>query len=352
MVPNPPPIRCLAFLLVAALSLGGVPGRAEVRMTEIDINDANQRAELLNTGPVPVDLTGWTLQTLSGGSFNLGGIINVNQHLVFNLPTTAVPLIRSRGDCLELFDPNLDALVDRVLFGDNGGAPLDIQIQPASSLARAAGGADPSGASSPTAWTVDFSSTFGNPNNAPAPNFTPTIRINEIIPQGGPTILAELYNLTGGGVNLSGYTLSTGQDSLGLSGFIPASGFAVFDVSGLNFEFSLNLYLFNNAAVRVDQQGLSDLPGSQATWQFVKNLGESLGRFPNGAGPGTGFDLTSSGYPVTLQRMPQTPGNSNMGQTQTSPGHVPVSPVAMVAAAFVLLALAGWKMGGRRGIRG
>jgi len=341
---NPPRIRCLASLLMLALLLGGSPSRAEVRMTEVDINDANQRAELLNTGPAPVDLTSWTLQTLSG-SFPLSGVINVNQHRVFNLPTFAVPLIRNRGDCLELFDPNLDALVDRVLFGDTGGAPLDIQAQAASSLSRAAGGADPGGGTSATAWTVDFSSTFGNPNNAPAPNFTPTVRINEIIPQGGVTILAELYDRTGGGVNVTGYTLTTGQDSVALTGSIPPGGWAVFDITSLTFEFSLNLYLFNSTGVRIDQQGLSDAPGSQVTWLQVKAQGESLGRYPDGQGPGTGFDLSSSGYPVTLQRMPRTPGGANIGQ----PGsvHVPLSPIPTVGAAFVLMVLASWKLAGR-----
>jgi hypothetical protein len=342
---NPPRVCSLAILLVLTLSLGAPLCWAEIRLTEVDINDAIQRAEILNTGPGPVDLTNWSLRTPTGGVFPLSGIINVNQHRVFNLPVGAAPFIRNRGDCLELFDANLDGTVDQVLFGDTGGGPLDLQAQPISSLARAAGGADPDGGSSAKSWTVDFNSTFGGPNDAVAPNFLPSVRINEIIPQGA-TILAELHNTTGGSINLSGYRLTTGQDSLSLSGVIGSGGFAVFDITNLNYEFSLNLYLFRNDLVRIDQQGLSDAPGNQSTWMQVENAGESLGRFPDGLGPGFGFDLPSSGFPVTLQRMPRTPGAPNAGiQSQ----HVPLSPIAACGAALVMiLILARRRPGGRR----
>jgi hypothetical protein len=314
-------------------------------MTEVDINDGTQRAEIFNTGPDTVNLNGWNLVTMSAGAFPLGGTILPNQHRVFVFPAAAVQ-IRTRGDCLELFDANLDDLLDRVMFGDYGGAPLDIQSTPSSSLARTGGTADPSGIGSPTSWTVDFTSTFGSANNAPPPNFTATVRINEIIPQGA-IVLAELFNGTASPVNVGGYRLTTGQSSLVLAGVIPVGGFIVFDVTALTFPFSLNLYLFRNDDVRIDQLGLSDSPGNQSTWSSVVFGGQSLGRFPNGAGPGIGFDLPSSGFPSTLRIMNPTPNQSN--QSGGGGGtRAPVSPIAVLAGALVLVVLAGRRVAGVR----
>ncbi len=345
MNPNPQCTRprIVAFIPAFSLALILLPSvelaRGEVRMTEVDINDGTQRAELFNSGPDSVNLNGWSLRTLSGGNLGLNGSILVNQHRVFTLPAAFV-FIRTRGDCLELFDASLASLVDRVIFGDTGGAPLDIQATPGSSLARTGGGADPTGIGSATAWSVDFTSTFGSPNNAPPGNFAPSIRINEIIPQGA-IIRAELYNTTLNPVNLANYRLTTGQSSLLLSGTIPAHGFAVFDISPITFTFSLNLYLFRNDEVRIDQLGLSDAPGNQFTWNDVIGQGQSLGRFPDGAGPGIGFDLDSSGFPNTLRRMPPTPGANNQGDSGGGGRVVPVSIPALTVGALVLIVLAG-----------
>jgi hypothetical protein len=166
--------------------------------------------------------------------------------------------------------------------------------------------------------------------------------VNEVIPQ-GPNVLVELYNRSVAPVNLAGYKLTNGQDSVAVTGTIAPNGSAVFPITPLNFEFSLNVYLFRNDQVRIEQIGLSDSRGNQGTWLEVKAANLSLGRCPDGQGPNAGFNLATSGYPTMLQRMTQTPAAPNRcsGVPLLSP------PGALVA--FLLLSLAaGWRLA-RRG---
>ena len=326
-------------LAILVLSFVGAPaGRAEVRLTEIKIEAAQQKIELFNSGPSPVNLGGWRFTSLTA-TLDLAGTINAGQFLVFNLPPgPSSDFAHKRGDVLELFDPNLRAIVDRVDFGDTGGAPPDQQSAPSSSLARAQGTADPSGARSAADWTVDFSSSFGSANSVSVPQLSGPVVVNEVIPQ-GPNVAVELYNRSGAPVSLAGYKLTNGQDSVAVSGIIPPNGSLVFPITPLNFEFSLNVYLFRSDQVRIDQIGLSDSRGNQATWIEVKTANLALGRCPDGQGPSTGFNLVSSGYPTLLQRMTPTPAAPNRcsGVPLLSP------PGALVA--FLLLALAaGWRL--------
>jgi hypothetical protein len=289
--------------------------------------------EIFNSGPSVVDLTNWVFRNQSGTSItNLSGTIGVNQFRTFNI----LGQVQKRGDILELFDPALDNLVDLLRFGDSGGAPCDIDSVATSSIARAAGTADPSGVTSATNWSVDFTATLGSTNNVPLPQFNHEVLINEIIPQGG-SIRAELFNTTGQTVNLNGYRLTTGIDQLLLSGLLPAGGFLSFDITALNFEFSLNLYLFRNDEVRIDQLGLSDSPGNQNTWVQARTAGESIGRCPNGNGSQIGFDLPSSGFPFSLRRMPATAGISNNCNLTSG---VPVHWPALAAGALACWTLA------------
>jgi hypothetical protein len=289
--------------------------------------------EIFNSGPGVIDLTSWVIRNQSGTSITpLSGTIGVNQFRTFNLNGS----VQKRGDILELFDPALDNLVDRLRFGDSGGAPADIDSVATSSISRAAGTADPSGVTSATNWSVDFTATFGSANNVPLPVFNHEVLINEIIPQGG-SIRAELFNNTGNAVNLNGYRLTTGTQQLTLSGMLPMGGFAHFDITSLNFEFGLNLYLFRNDEVRIDQLGLSDSPGTQTTWNQARTAGESIGRCPNGNGSQIGFDLPSSGYPFSLRRMTPTVGVSNSCNITSG---VPVGWPAVAAAALACWALA------------
>jgi len=324
-------------LILAALCLA-VSAQAEVRVTEVRIANDPPVVEIFNSGPSVIDLTGWVFRNQSGSSItNLSGPIGVNQFRTFNIQGQ----VQKRGDILELFDPALESLVDRMRFGDSGGAPIDIDSVATSSIARAAGTADPSGVTSANNWTVDFTATLGSTNNAPVPAFNHEVLINEIIPQGGSIVRAELFNATGQTVNLNGYRLTTGINQLVLSGLLPAGGFASFDITSLNFEFSLNLYLFRNDEVRIDQLGLSDSPGVQTTWLQAKTLGRSIGRCPDGGGAQIGFDLASSGFPFNLRTMGPTAGAAN-GCTVAgeASNHVPIGWPALAAVALACWALA------------
>lgn len=333
-------------LILAALSLA-VPALAEVRVTEVRIANNPPVVEIFNSGPSVVDLTNWVFRNQSGTSItNLSGTIGVNQFRTFNIQG----LVQKRGDILELFDPALDSLLDRLRFGDSGGAPIDVDSVATSSIARALGTADPSGVTSATNWSVDFTATLGSTNNVPLPQFNQEVLINEIIPQGG-SIRAELFNNTGQTVNLNGYRLTTGIDQLLLSGLLPAGGFLSFDITALNFEFSLNLYLFRNDEVRIDQLGLSDSPGNQTTWNQAKVLGRSIGRCPDGAGAQIGFDLASSGFPFNLRTMSPSAGSPNSCTVAgESSNHVPISWPALGAAALACWAIAALCFRRRAGI--
>jgi hypothetical protein len=329
----------LSALLVAA------PAWSEVRLTELRIATDPAIAEVFNSGPGVVDLTGWVIRNQSGTSITaLSGNISVGQHRTFNLNGN----VQKRGDILELFDPALESLADRVRFGDSGGAPLDVASVPTSSISRTGGTADPTGITSATNWTVDFTSTLGSANNAPAAQFNREVLINELIPVGA-TIRAELFNNTNGTVNLANYRLTTGIGQLMLSGMVPAGGFATFDITPINFEFSLNLYLFRADEVRLDQIGLSDAPGVQTTWLLTKGSGQSLGRCPDGAGSQMGFDLSSSGYPVNLRQMAPTSGTANSCSSVVAV-HVPVRWPALAAAAVACWAIASGILRRRAGI--
>ncbi|HWN83166.1 MAG TPA: hypothetical protein VNM87_13790, partial [Candidatus Udaeobacter sp.] len=320
-----------ALILTSGFLMG--PASAEVRLSEVRIANSPQTAELFNSGPGTIDLTNWVLRNQSGSSItNLSGTIGVNQFRTFSLNGS----VQKRGDILELFDPALDNLTDRLRFGDSGGAPIDIDSVATSSISRAAGTADPSGVTSATNWSVDFTATLGSTNDVPLPQFNHEVLINEIIPQGG-SVRAELFNSTGQTVNLNGYKLTTGIQQLQLSGLLPAGGFVSFDITALTFEFSLNLYLFRNDEVRIDQLGLSDSPGNQTTWLQAKTVGESIGRCPNGNGSQIGFDLASSGFPFSLRRMTPTVGASNNCSLTSG---VPVRWPALAAAALACWALA------------
>jgi hypothetical protein len=318
--------------------MGALPVLAEVRLTEAKIANDPKTVEIFNSGPAVVDLTGWVVRNPSGSSITpLSGTIGVNQSRTFPILGT----IQRRGDILELFDPALDTLVDRMRYGDAGGASLDIDSVATSSISRATGTADPSGVSSATSWTTDFTATLGSQNNAPAPVFNHELLINEVVPQ-GVQIHAELFNPTGNAINLNNYRLTTGIDQLILTGVIGPFGFRSFDITLLNFEFSLNLYLFRNDEVRIDQLGLSNSPGNQTTWQQVRNEGHSIGRCPDGAGPQIGFDLPSSGYPFNVKVM--TPTLSGPNSCGLSGGgdsnHVPIRWPALAAAALACWAIA------------
>lgn len=327
---SPPRITLVpAALSVVLAFVAPGPGRSAVLLNELKVEDTQQVLELRNTGPdrVPLDLLG--LQTSAGTLFPLaaGDTLEPGEHRVFQLPLAlrAVERVRRRGDVLELFDPALESVLDRMDFGDTGGAPADILAYVPSTIARVTSTPDPSGANSANGWTVDFVGTLGAGNDAATPALGGDVVINEIIPAAGNAVVIELHNRGVVTINLLGWSLTTAQCHVTLAGTLPPGGFRTFLVTPLIFDFNLVVYLFTPGGVRVDQIGLADSPGDQTTYQQVLADGDSFQRFPDGNGPHDGFDLGSSGYPVTLQIGDPTPGGSNPGsglgiETSTAPG--------------------------------
>jgi hypothetical protein len=342
----------ITLLALAVMFPAAAP--AAVLMNELKVEDIQQVLELRNTGPgrVPLDLLG--LQTSAGTLFPLavGDTLEPGEHRVIQLPD-AVPAgtgrVRRRGDVLELFDPALESVLDRMDFGDTGPAPADILAYVPSTIARVTSTPDPSGANSANGWTVDFVGTLGAANDAPAPALGGDVVINEIIPAVGNAVLIELHNRGIATVDLLGWSLTTAQCHVTLAGSLTPGGYRVFLVTPLIFDFNLAVYLLTPGAVRVDQMGLSDAPGDQTTYQQVLADGNSFQRFPDGNGPNNGYDLPSSGYPVSLQIGPPTPGGGNTGGglgigTSEAPGaalRLELGPNPVGAGGRLALALTG-----------
>jgi hypothetical protein len=323
---------------IALAALAATSAPAAVLMNEFKIEDTQQFLEVRNTGPdrVPLDLLG--LQTGAGSLFPLavGDTLEPGEHRVFPLPDAlpAVERIRRRGDVLELFDPALDEILDRVDFGDTGGAPADILADVASTLARVTSTPDPQGTASATAWTVDLTGTLGSANNAATPALGGNVAINEIIPAAANAVVIELYNGGPGPVDLNGWSLTSAQCHIHLAGTLPPDGFRTFLVTPLIFDFNLVVYLFAPGEMRVDQMGLSDAPGVQTTYQQALGNGLSFQRFPDGNGPHSGYDLPSIDFPISVRLGAPSPGAPNPGDGSAiaDEAHAPSARLALEIA--------------------
>ena len=309
------PTLVVSAVSVAAMALPPA-GHAAVLINELKVQDVVQSLELRNTGPGRVALDDLGLQGVGFSIFPLAmsDTLEVGEHRVLTLPVFELEeaaTIRKRGECLELFDSNLDAVIDRVDCGDSGGAPLDIEAEFPSTLARTTPVSDPSGKNSAVFWTVDFTGTLGAPNVVPPPMLGGDVVINEVIPGPDDSVRVEVYNRTALPIDLVGWSLTSAICNVHLAGILPPNGHLVFSVTPLVFTFNLTIYLFDPTDERVDQMGFSDAPGEQTTYAQVLGDGESFQRVPDGAGPNDGYDLPTIDFGGTVQANPPTPGGPN-----------------------------------------
>lgn len=214
-------------------------------------SDTDQHwVELYNTGPTPVDLTGWTLERaksawdldvpLSGviparGWFVVGEVAAPAADLVVPLldlgnasgSADAIRLLSPRGvivDTLVYGAPNTDGWDDDARLATPLTAPSPIS---GLGLARAVDGDDSDDAS------LDFVNqvaTPGGPNGGPAPATCDagqvTLLINELFPN--PTGVddgwewVELHNHGPRSLDLSGWVIEAGTSGFSTSGALPA----------------------------------------------------------------------------------------------------------------------------------
>ena len=304
------PHRPLQFaVFLAALLLNGTWAQAEIYLNELVVR-GTEEAEIYNSGPDAVDLTGWLIRG-TDGDFMIpnGTVISVGQYLAF---ADLGGIMSNLGGDVDVID-DIKLSRDSVDYGQLGGAPL-AHDEAAVSMSRAPDASsepplDP--ANDADLWTLDFSSTFGSANDAPDPNLGSTVVINEM----GYTTLGvvvlndsvELYNPTGGAIILVDWILSFGAGTSVViaSGTISPSDFYVEKLpASIELDTTQLTYLFDETGVRVDQLGWSGT---------VARGGDDscLGRCPDGAGTHDGFDVESSEVGDTVFEAACTLGGTN-----------------------------------------
>jgi hypothetical protein len=310
--------RAISVFGLVAVTAASVP--AAVTINEMKLKGV-EFIELYNSGPAAVDVTGWTLNDGTGPEV-LAGVIAAGG---FKNVATTLGLDNS-GAVVELRDAS-GVLVDRVGYGNRGGAPLGFN-----STGRFPDGDDTDDDARDfeyvhAAWNAG-AETPGAPNVQGAPNLGSTVLLNEIAWQGDNVAsfdAIELYNPTAAPVSVQGWWVSDADGFCQIQNAIvvPAGGWAVLNkgdagegMDCLSFEEiaisgSDCMYLFYQSPlggqpVRVDQLGL-DTNGPGA------GLGETYQRCEDGAGPNDGYDYPSSGGGATYYSGGPTLGGTNNG---------------------------------------
>ncbi|MCK5399956.1 lamin tail domain-containing protein, partial [bacterium] len=115
--------------------------------------------------------------------------------------------------------------IDQVAYGVEGGAPIAYTGYSTARVATTGNDADD--------WNRDTTPTFGSVNDAPAVSLGTSVVINEYMKDAGSdTNVLELYNPTGGDIDVTGWLFTDADDSVGgigtLSGTVTADSYLVF----------------------------------------------------------------------------------------------------------------------------
>ena len=287
------------------------PPAGRVRVDALDkvvINEflpkGTEWAELYNSMAVSVTLTGWYLDDADcgAGTSTIGTVeLGPGDYFVVNAGDAGDNFdLDNSGDVLVLCNGD-DAEVDRVAYGDEGGAPLS-----SDSTARPSDGVDTNDFARD--WNLDSTPTPGSANDAPAVMLGSSLILNEFdnYPVSGNDMV-EIYNPTGSTVSLTGWYLSDGDAVAPIvtSVSVPPGGWLVLEetvdwTATMDFSSSDVGYLFQPDGVRVDQIGWAG--------EFED---DTFQRICDGDGPNDGYDWPSSGGGVTWFDLPATLGTTN-----------------------------------------
>ncbi len=281
-----------------------------VYLNEVVVQGA-EKVELYNPDADSLDISGWTI-TGSNGSFSIPGgtFVPPAGYREVSFPGDIMGDLGGETSIADLTDTEQDV----VKYGQAGGAPLP-PPGASTSLCRAPDGSaappffDDPGYSDAGNWTLDLTSTFEAPNDAPPPVLGTTIRLNEVNPAPGGNEY-EYFNPfpLAANIDITGWWLTDGLSVVVLNGIVPGGG-VLAQVLPTQIELTLLAYLFDADGVRVDQIGLLGAP-----------LHEDLciARCPDGAGPADGFDYLTSGGGVTLLPLACTLGELNTTNPECS----------------------------------
>jgi len=300
---NSAPRILLSTAAIALALLAGVTrSDAAIYLNEITTQPVTlTRAELYNSGPATVTLTGWKI-------FGSRGEFTIQSQIT--LPPGSRTVISSLGD---IFDPigglagiidDLGRQGDRVRYGTVGGAPAapGSSMLGAVSLARTPDASNvPAPPISPALdgrfWTIDLSPTFGAPNDIPNPNLGRDVCINEMMTNPTPSLPDSIEicgpaMFTGGNVNLNGWYVSTAYGVQFLSGLVPSSGLLGIGIeTRLSLDNAYRIDLYDPNGVRVYQKSTYNAPEPRST---------CYGDCPDHAAPPDGWDYLTCGGGVTF----------------------------------------------------
>ncbi|MCK4643854.1 lamin tail domain-containing protein [bacterium] len=180
--------------------------------------------------------------------------------------------------------------IDQVAYGVEGGAPIAYTGYSTARVATTGNDADD--------WNRDTTPTFGSVNDAPAVSLGTSVVINEYMKDAGSdTNVLELYNPTGGDIDVTGWLFTDADDSVGdigtLSGTVTADSYLVFtrDAGTPMADVVIsgdNVYLYDASGIRVDQA---------SDFGHTFTAGNTAQRVPNGTGgTNNGYDWASAGF--------------------------------------------------------
>jgi uncharacterized repeat protein (TIGR01451 family) len=302
--------------------------------------------ELYNPTPITITLTGWYVDDADCGSpaSTIGAVdLGPGDYFVINAGDVGDNFgLSNSGDVVVLCDNN-DMEINRVTYGNLGGAPIGPSASGASqySTARVVDGQNSN--DDALDWNLDPTPTNGSANDVAGNNLGGSVLINEVdlFPATGNDKL-ELYNPTANPITVTDWYLSDGDDVAVLTGTlsVPAGGFLLLEETvdwiaegstGVDFTSSDVAYLFNDSRVRLDQIGFNG-----------HTYNNTPQRIPDGAGPNDGYNWTSSGGDTTWFDLPETLGATNVRSLSISKD----GPSVVLQGDVVLFTITYGNMGG------
>jgi len=274
------------------------------------VSTGQPMVEIYNPTSQIVDLAGWMIVQVDPEGVDTAIIDNYTEveaegYQVVNWSNSQGMLLPEESGVLILMS-EFGVPTDTVGYGGMGGAPAPPMDWSTSRDSSSTGG-----------WaerfTLDRTSTFGLPNDAPAAALGSTIVvINEVYPTGGEgEAFIELFNLTWQMVDLSGWSIAAGQgyqipDGVSMG---PGPDFILWEHQFPEFfgcgALGDNIYLLNAQGVRVDQMGWWGGWEGDSSWSAVPDGDRTVF---------DGYDLHTS---TDFERTIPTPGGVGVPESGT-----------------------------------
>jgi uncharacterized repeat protein (TIGR01451 family) len=278
----------------------------DVVINEFVVKGRSEWVELYNKTNGTISLDGWYVTDAAcdaaiTNTLGSGDEVTADGYFVIDEDAAGDDFdLASDGDVVILCDQ--DQELDRVAYGDQGGAPL---AHTGDAVARSPNGVDTD--DDARNWNVAPDHTKGKENDAAGVALGTTLVINEIAGGSGdaykyPRI--ELYNPTSSTITVKDWLHSDGDITLKPitteMAIIAPGEFFVFRSSTPSILDQDVVYLFKPDGTRVDQVAAKGI-----------EAGYTLQRIPDGAGPNDGYDWASSGGDTNWFKLFETLGKTN-----------------------------------------